>query len=112
MEPKLPWPSTSGIAQGEVLGHAHHGVIDRGVAVGMVFTDDITDDAGALAVGPVPVVAALAHGEEYAAVHGFEPVAHVRQGPADNDAEGVFQIRLAYLILNVDGYGACFHHSE
>ena len=77
-----------GVAQGEVLGHAHHGVIDRGVAVGMVFTDDIPDDAGALAVGPVPVVAPFAHGEEYPAVHGFEPVPHVRQGPADNDARG------------------------
>ena len=97
------------VAQGEVLGHAHHGVIDRGVAVGVVFTDDVADDAGALAVGPVIVVAALAHGEENAAVHRLEAVAHVRQGPADDDGQGVLQIRLADFILDVDGYGACFH---
>ena len=45
-----------GVAQGEVLGHAHHGVVDRGVAVGVILADDVADDAGALAVGPVAVV--------------------------------------------------------
>ena len=78
----------------------------------MVFTDDIPDDAGALAVGPVPVVAAFAHGEEDAAVDGFKPVPDVGQGPADNDAQGVFQVGLLDFILNVDGYGAGFRHSE
>ena len=97
------------VAHGEVLGHADHGVVDRGVAVGVVFTDDVADDAGALAVGPVIVVARLGHGEEDAAVHRLEAVAHVGQGPADDDGKGVFEIRFAYLILDVDGYGACFH---
>ena len=100
------------IPHGEALRHAHHGVIDRGVAVGMVFTDDIPDDAGALAVGPVPVVAPFAHGEEYPPVHRFKAVPHVRQGPADNDAQGVFQVGLLNLVFNVDRYGAGFRHSE
>ncbi len=74
------------IAHGEVLGHAHRRVVNRGVPVGVVFTDDVPHDAGALAVRPVPVVAPLGHGEQDAAVHRLEPVPHIRQGPADDDA--------------------------
>ena len=35
------------IARGEILRHAHHGVVDRGVAVRMVFAHHVADDAGA-----------------------------------------------------------------
>ena len=35
------------IAQGEILGQAHQRFIDRQVAMGMIFADDIADHAGA-----------------------------------------------------------------
>ncbi len=35
------------IAEGEGLGHADHGVVDGGVAVGVVVTHDVADDLGA-----------------------------------------------------------------
>ena len=38
------------IAQAKILGHAHHGVVDRGVAMGMVLAQDFTDDTCALFV--------------------------------------------------------------
>ncbi len=90
------------VAQGEGLGHAHDGVVDRGIAVRVVFTDDVTDHAGRLLVGLVPVVAQLAHGVEHAAVHRLEAVPHIRQGPADDYAHGVIQIGLLHLLLDID----------
>ena len=48
--PKLPWPSTKRVAQGEVLGHAHQGIVDGGVAVRVVLLEHLTHDTGALAV--------------------------------------------------------------
>ena len=37
-------------AHREVLRHADHGVVDRLVAVRMILTDDVADDAGGLDV--------------------------------------------------------------
>ena len=65
------------VAQGEVLRHAHDGVVDSDVAVRVVFTDDVTDDTGRLLVRPVPVVVELVHREQDAAVHRLETIACV-----------------------------------
>jgi len=40
---KIALPVDQGVAQRKRLRHAHYGVIDRGVSVGMVFTDHIPD---------------------------------------------------------------------
>ena len=79
----------------EVLGHAHQGVVDRRVAVGVVLTDDVADDPGALACRAVcRLQAQLLHGVEDAAVHRLQAVADVGQGPADDDGHGVVQVGL------------------
>jgi hypothetical protein len=70
------------VAHGERLRHAHDGVVHRRVAVGVVFTDDVTDHAGGLLVGLVPVVAELAHGVQHAAMHRLQTVPHIRAAPA------------------------------
>jgi hypothetical protein len=88
------------IAQGEGLGHADDGVVDRGIAVRVIFTDDVADDTGRLLVGLVPVVAELVHGEKHAPVHGLEAVADVRQGASDNDAHGVVHVGLLELVFD------------
>src|SRR5581483_5407555 len=38
------------VTQGEILRHANHGVVDGGVAVGVIFAENFTDDLGALHV--------------------------------------------------------------
>ena len=68
----------------------------------VVLTDDVTDDAGGLLVGLVPVVAELVHGEQHAAVHRLEAIAHVRQGPANDHAHGVVEVGLLQLVFNID----------
>ncbi len=96
------------VAHGEVLGHAHDGVVHGGIAVRVIFTDHVADDAGRLLVGLVPVVLELAHGEEHAPMDRLQPVAHIRQRPADDDAHGVVEIGLLHLFFDAD-FGRFFH---
>ena len=91
-------------AQGEILRHAHQGVVDRRVAMRMVFTDHVTDDAGRFAVRLVPVIAVLVHRIENAPVHRLETVTRIRQGPADDHAHGVIEIGLAHFLDDRDRF--------
>ena len=73
-----------------VLFHhiAHHG---RGFAV--------------RAVGPQP---RFQHPKQDAALYGFQPVADVRQRPADDDGHGVIEVGGLHLLLNRLGNDARF----
>jgi len=67
-----------GVAHGEVLGHTNDGVIDRRIAMGMVLTDDVTDNASRFLVRLVVVVVQFIHGEQDPPVNRFKAVSHVR----------------------------------
>src|SRR5690606_27772740 len=90
------------VAQGEALRHAHDGFVNGGVAVRVVLTDDVTDHAGTFLVGFVPVVGELCHGKKHTAMHWFEAVPDVRQGPADDHAHGVIEVGLAHFAFDGD----------
>ena len=85
------------------MRHAHDGVVYRGIAVRMVFADDVAHDARGLLVGLVPVVAQFAHGVEHAPMHGLQAVANIGQSAADDDAHGVIQIGFAHLVFEIYG---------
>jgi hypothetical protein len=105
-------PVHQAVAHGEVLGHADDGVVDGLITVRVILADAVSDDAGALLVRAVPVVLQLVHREQRPAVHRFEAVAHVGQGPADDDGHGVVQIGHAHLVFDVDrdeGFSGVFH---
>ncbi len=91
---------------GEGLGHADQGVVDGGVAVGVVIAHDVADDLGALSVAGVGGESLLPHRVEDAALHGFESVAYVGQSPAGDDGECVVEIALACGGVQGDGVGA------
>ncbi len=91
------------IAHAEGLGHAHEGVVDGGVAVGVVDAHGLADDLGALGVLLVRLQAHLVHGVENAAMHGLEAVADVGKRAPDDDRHGVVEIRPLHLVFNVDG---------
>jgi len=91
------------IAQAEGLGHADEGVVDGGVAVGVVDTHRLTDDLGALGVLLVVLQAHLAEGVEDAAMHGLEAVQSAGQRAPDDDAHRVVEIGAAHLLFNIDG---------
>ncbi len=85
----------------EVLRHAYQGVIHRLVAVGMVVTDHLTDDLGALGVGVALGQAQLAHGVEDAPHAGLQTVTHVGNRAADVDAQRVAQVGMVHQLLDV-----------
>ena len=88
--------------QREVLGHAHHGVVDRGVAVRVQLAHDLAHHAGALDVAAVRAQAHLAHHVQDAPLDGLQPVAGVRKGPRVDHRIGVLEERTLHLGGDVD----------
>ena len=85
-------------AQRPVLRHAHQGIVDRGVAVRVVFAHHVGDRPRRLHIFAVPVVAALIHRIEDAAVNRLQPVAHIGQRPAHDHAHRVIEIGTLHLL--------------
>ena len=54
-------------------------IVDRLIAVRMVFTHHVADDARRLAIGLARAETALLRPPQDAAVDGFQPVAHIGQ---------------------------------
>ena len=93
------------VAHREILRHAHQGVVGRGVAVRVVLTEHVADDARAFHVRAVPDVVRLVHGEQHAAVHRLQAVAHIRQRAPDDHAHRVIEIGAAHLFFEADREG-------
>ncbi len=88
--------------QRERLRHAHHRVVDGGVAVGVELAHHLARDAGRLHVAAVGAEAHLAHLVQDAALHGLEAVARVGQGPGVDDRVRVLEERVLHLGGDVD----------
>ena len=93
-------------AQRKVLREADQGVIDRVVAMRVVFAHHVADDAGRLLIRAVVVHAHLVHPVKDATVNGLEAIADIRQGTRNDDAHCVIEIRALHLIN--DGNAANF----
>lgn len=94
-------PVDQGHPHGEVLGHAHQGVVDGRVAVGVVLTEHLPHHTGTFPVGPVAREAELVHRVEDAPVHRLEAVAGIGQGPAHDHAHRILQVGARHLIAQV-----------
>ena len=84
------------------LGEPDQGVVDRAVAVRVVLTHDVTDDAGALREAAVGPVAPVVHRVEHPAVHRLETVAYVGQRAADDDRHRVVDVGALHGGLQLD----------
>ena len=82
----------------EGLRHSHQRVVDREIAVRVIFAHRIADDAGRFLVGFVGGEAVFVHRIEDAPMHRLQPVAHVRQRPADDHAHGVIEIGALHFV--------------
>ena len=80
------------IPQRERLGHAHKGLVERGIAVRMEAPHDIADDFRALAMLGVGSQILLPHRVEDPALHRLESVPDVRQRSRRDDRERVVEI--------------------
>ena len=99
------------IAHGKILRQTNDGVINRSIAMRMIFTDHVTNDACAFLVRFVVGIAELVHRPQHAPVNRFESVAHVRQGAPDDDRHRVIEIRTPHLVFDiyVIPFRSCFH---
>ena len=90
-------------AHREVLRQPHHRVVDREIAVRMVFAHHVADDAGGFAVAAVPQIAVCLHRIEDAAMHRLQPVADVGERPRHDHAHRVIEVGAAHLLFDRDG---------
>ena len=87
------------VAEREVLGHAHHGVVYGGIAVRMVLTDHLPHypcrfDEARRRFRPDAV-----HGEKNPPMDWLEAIAHIRQRPADDGRKGIGQVARFHLFV-------------
>ncbi len=99
---EIALPRNQRQAHGEVLRHAHHGVVDRGVAVRVILAHHVADDAGGFAEGPRRIVAAFLHGVEDAPLHRLQPVARIGQRTRHDHAHGVIEVGAPHLLFDGD----------
>ncbi len=97
--PEIALPIDQRQPHGEALRHPHHGIVDRGVAMRVIFTHDVADHAGRLAIGLVRRVAGLMHAIQDASMHRLQPVAGVRQRARHDHAHRVIEVGAAHLLF-------------
>ena len=86
-----------------VLRHPRQGVVDRTVAMRVIFTHHLADKAGGLAIGAVVEKARFLGGKENAAMDRLQPVAYVRQGARNDDGHRIVEIAGLHLLDDGDG---------
>ncbi|RPK39095.1 hypothetical protein EES40_24595 [Streptomyces sp. ADI93-02] len=92
-----------------VLRQSHERVVDRGVAVRVVRTHDVTDDAGALVEALLGPVATVVHRVQHPAVDGLQTVPHVGQRTRHDDGHRVVEVGALHLRLEPDGLDTHTH---
>ena len=85
-----------------ILGHARQRLVDRAVAVRVVFTDHVADDARRLAIRLVEEEPAFLRREENAAVHRLQAVAHVGQRARDDHRHGIVEVARLHFVDDGD----------
>lgn len=90
-------------AHREILREADQRVVNRGIAVRVVFTHDLADHARALDGRVRLAEVQHFHRVENAPVHRLQAVAHIRDRPPDVDAQRILQICSMHDVFNIDG---------
>ena len=98
------------VATGKGLNKPDQGVVNRLIAMGVVFAEDVTDDAGALPIGAVRGEPQFLHGIENPALNRFQAVAGIGQCPAHDHAHGVFEVGALHLLMQSNRFNALLSH--
>ena len=75
---EIPLPINQRQTHGKGLRHAHQRIIDRSIAMRMVFTHHVANHARRFAIGFIGRIAGFLHGKENAPMHRLQTIAHVR----------------------------------
>jgi hypothetical protein len=89
---KIALAFDEGVARGEFLGEPDQRLVDRGIAVRVIFTHDVADHAGAFLEAGAGIELELVHGVDEAPMHGFETVANVRQRARHDGGQSVGEV--------------------
>ena len=92
------------------LGHADQRGIDHAFAVRMIVAARIAGDFRALDAGRAGSEVQVVHGDENSPLRRLQPVAHVGQRTADDDAHGVGQITPLEFILDAHFHNLAHAH--
>jgi hypothetical protein len=95
-------PVDQRIALGKVLGEPHQRVVDRLVAVGMEFADDVADHARAFLECGAGIEPQLAHGVNEPPMHRLEAVARIGQRPVHDGGQRIGEVALLERIAQRD----------
>ncbi len=95
-------PLNQGEAHGEILRKAHHRIVNRAVAMRMIATHHVTDDAGRFAERLVGGIAVFIHRVDDAPVHRLQPIARIGQRARHNHAHGIVEIRPPHFLFDSD----------
>ena len=98
---EVAMPVDQGHAHRKVLGHPHQGVVNGRIPVGVVLTQHLTHHPGAFPIGPIAGKTQLVHRVEDAAMHGFEAIAGIGEGPSHNHAHRILQVGARHLVAEV-----------
>ncbi len=90
------------IALREALRQAHQGVVDRLVAMRVVFTDNVADDARAFLEAALGIELQLPHRVQKAPVNRLQPVAHIGERPMHDGGQRIGEITLFKRIAQID----------
>ena len=87
-------------AHGERLRQTHHRLINRAVAVRVVFTHHFADDTRRFLKRFIVVIAVFVSGVNNPPVHRLQTVAHIRQRAGNDNAHRIIKIRAAHFLHN------------
>ena len=68
----------------------------------MIFTEHVTNDTGTLPMRAVMSQAEALHGIENTPVDRLQAIPYIGQGPGNDNAHRVVEIRTSYLVFNID----------
>ena len=89
------------VAQRKWLRHAHEGVINCAVAMGVIARHGVTRNASALHVRTVRAETLLIHVPDNATVHGLQAVTHVRQCSRHDRVDRIVKERALHFSLEL-----------
>ena len=104
-------PLDERVAHRKVLRHAHHRIVDRRIAVRVIFAEHVAYDRRRFLVRLAGIESHFMHGVKNAPVHRLQAVARVGQRPANDDAHGVVEVTTPHLFFNINrNLLCCFSH--
>ncbi len=99
---EIALPIDQRIALREILREPHQRVVNRLIAMRVILTDHVADDARAFLEAARGVELELAHRIKQAPVYGLQPVAHIGQRAVHDGGERVGEVALFKRVLQLD----------